>query len=97
MRFEWDPRKSVQNLLERGFDFAFASQVFEGITLEREDGRREYGEPRVVAIGMAAGVCLTVVFTDRESNGKPVRRIISARRSNRREREAYAEALGKGP
>ena len=96
MRFEWDPRKSVRNLLERGFDFAFATQVFDGITLEREDRRREYGEPRVIAIGMAASICLTVVFTDRDSRGLSVRRIISARRSNRREREAYAQALGTG-
>jgi uncharacterized DUF497 family protein len=42
------------------------------------------------AIGSADGIALTVVFTDRaESGGEIVRRIISARLSNRHEREAY--------
>jgi uncharacterized DUF497 family protein len=38
-------------------------------------------------------VALTVVFTDRAEIGGFVRRIISARQSNRRERDAYLEAL----
>jgi hypothetical protein len=33
-------------------DFEFATLVFEGPTLEREDNRRDYGEKRVVAIGL---------------------------------------------
>ena len=44
MRFGWDARKSDQNLRERHFDFDFATQVFDGPTLEREDTRRDYGE-----------------------------------------------------
>jgi uncharacterized DUF497 family protein len=35
MRFEWDPEKSEANLRERGLDFAFASLIFEGSTLEK--------------------------------------------------------------
>jgi hypothetical protein len=57
------------------------------------DNRRDYGEQRVVAIGLAQGIALTVVFTDRTETGAIVRRIISARLSNRRERQAYFEAL----
>jgi uncharacterized DUF497 family protein len=30
MRYEWDPEKSEANLRERGFDFAFASLIFDG-------------------------------------------------------------------
>ena len=89
MEFSWDSLKSEANLAARGFDFAFATLVFEGPTLEREDAREDYGEARVIAIGLAQGVLLTVVYTDRAPG---VRRIISARRSNRREREAYEEA-----
>ena len=44
MRFAWDPPKSAENLRARGFDFEFATLVFEGPTLERQDQRREYGE-----------------------------------------------------
>ena len=91
-RFSWDARKSIANLAVRGFDFAFASLIFDGSTLERVDDRREYGESRFVAIGLADGLHLTVVYTDRESDRGTVRRIISARRSNRRERQAYDEA-----
>jgi uncharacterized DUF497 family protein len=31
--------------------------------VEREDERRSYGEKRVVAIGLAQGIALTVVYT----------------------------------
>ena len=93
MRFEWDTRKSDRNLHARGFDFEFATQVFEGPTLEREDTRRDYGERRVVAIGVADGILLTVIYTDRAETGVRVRRIISARVSNRRERQAYEETV----
>ena len=67
MRFEWDEAKSDANLDERGFDFAFASLIFDGLTVEVEDRRKDYGERRVVAIGVADGVHLTVVYTDRQT------------------------------
>ena len=44
--------------------------------------------------GLVEDVELTVCFTDREHLGSVVeRRIISARRSNRRERQAYWQAI----
>lgn len=91
MRLSWDPRKSSANLAARGFDFAFASLIFEGRTLERPDTRRDYGEGRIVAVGVADGFTLTVVYTERETPEGVERRIISARRSNRRERQAYQD------
>ncbi|HUG28009.1 MAG TPA: BrnT family toxin [Gemmatimonadales bacterium] len=94
MRFTWNPQKSARNQRERGFDFAFATLIFEGSTLAREDHRQDYGERRMVAIGLADGVALTVVFTDRvDAHDHLERRIISARRSNRHERQAYQKAL----
>ena len=92
MRFARDEQKSEANLRERGFDFAFASLIFDGITVAVEDRRRDYGEKRMVAIGRADGFHLTVVYTDRPDDRDGSRRIISARRSNRRERRIYAEA-----
>lgn len=92
--FGWDGRKSTRNLRERGFDFEFATLIFDGPTLEREDSRRHYGERRVIALGVAVGIGLTVVYTDRAGVGdEVVRRIISARVSSRREREAYRKAV----
>lgn len=91
MRFTWE--KSDRNLRERGFDFEFATQIFETPTLERTDTRRDYGEHRVIALGKAQDVPLTVVYTDRvEVDGEISRRIISARKSERRERQAYKKA-----
>jgi uncharacterized DUF497 family protein len=93
VRFERDSAKSEANLRERGFDFAFASLIFEGPTFEVEDRRKDYGERRIVAIGIADDIHLTVVYSDRPSGEKQfVRRIISAHRSNRRERAIYKTA-----
>lgn len=90
-RFTWDPAKSDLNLVRRGFDFARAAQIFRGRTAEREDARRDYGEQRVVAVGVVDGMCLTVVYTDRLSGDVTERRIISARFSNRQERREYGK------
>ena len=65
-----------------------------GSTLEKQDRRHDYGEVRIVATGLADGIALTVAYTDRlDDEGERVRRIISARRSNRRERKAYQAAI----
>ena len=94
MTFEWDAAKSTRNWQQRGFDFAFASGVFDHTYVEYDDTRRDYGERRVVAVGLADGVPLTVVFTDRvDPGGGVVRRLISARVSHRKERRRYAESL----
>jgi uncharacterized protein len=94
VRFTWDAANSDRNLAERGFDFAFASLIFDGPTVERLDNRQDYGERRMVALGLADGIPLTVVYTDRAEGGaEVVRRIISARVSDRRERKAYRQAF----
>lgn len=75
--WRWDAAKSDANLRERGFDFEFASLIFDGPTFEVEDHRKDYGELRIVAIGVADGIHLTVVYTDRqEAEGQVLRRII---------------------
>jgi hypothetical protein len=94
MEFDWDREKSDENLRSRGFDFAFASQIFLGTYVEFPDDRQDYGEVRIMAFGLAEAMPLSVVFTDRvRSDGSTVRRIISARVSNRRERERYGDAI----
>ena len=93
MRFTWDPEKSERNLAERAFDFAFATLAFTGPTLERIDTRQDYGEVRRIALEMADGIPLTIVYTDRAEAGDVVRRIMSARVSSRRERQAYHQVF----
>ncbi len=96
LEFVWDRRKSETNLSLRGFDFLFATQIFSGVTVERADDRRDYGEPRFIAIGVVDDIYLTVVYTDRsKAPGGIERRIISARLSNRKERMVYEAAARK--
>jgi hypothetical protein len=69
-------------------------QSFAGPYVEFDDTRRDCGEHRVVALGLADGIPLTVVFTGRvAADGSVVRRVISARVSHRKERRRYAESL----
>lgn len=94
VRFAWDASKSEANLRARGFDFEFAALVFAGPTLEREDTRRDYGERRVIVIGVADGIHLAAVYTDRRIGSRGIeRRIISARRASRKERDVYEAAV----
>ena len=47
----------------------------------------------MIALGKAQDIALTVVYTDRAKVGGEIdRRIISGRKSSRREREAYKKA-----
>jgi len=85
MDIEFDPGKSAKNEAERGFNFAFAARMFLGRTVETIDGRRDYGEVRVQAIGEVDGVVLVVVYTDRGD----ARRIISTRKADRKERALW--------
>jgi uncharacterized protein len=85
MEFEWDDAKSERNRRERGFDFATAALIFAGPVQTIVDERRDYGEERIIAIGEIDGEVLLLVYTDRGQ----VRRIISARRANRKERETW--------
>lgn len=93
MKFEWDESKNRQNIEKHAVSFDEACEIFEGFTLDQTDTRFDYGEPRVISIGMLGGVAiLTVVHTDRFG----VRRLISARQANRKERERYDQALRQG-
>lgn len=80
--FEWDPEKEAKNIKERGLDFATASRIWAGSVAESVDGRRNYGEIRIIATGTVDGHILVVVYTWRGE----IRRIISARKANARER-----------
>ncbi len=88
--FEWDEAKSGANLRNRGFDFAYAAGIFDGPTLEMDDDRADYGEPRIQAIGRVNDDILFVAYTWRGL----ARRIVSARLANRRERGVYRKIFG---
>ncbi|HWS16634.1 MAG TPA: BrnT family toxin, partial [Candidatus Elarobacter sp.] len=68
-------------------DFQDAMRIFEGPIFEK--ATRSHGEDRVLAIGLIEGIEIVVVYVTR---GKR-RRIISARRAHRHERQDYADHL----
>ena len=88
MLFEWDESKRQANLAKHHIDFWDARRIFEGPVFERVDNR--HGEDRILAIGLMEGMEIVVVYAMR---GKR-RRIISARRAHRDERQDYASHLG---
>ena len=85
MEFEWDAAKSERNRVERDLPFELAIELFRGTLVEQVDGRRDYGEMRVQAIGVVGDLTVLCIYTVRGER----RRIISLRRANRRERNAY--------
>ena len=87
MLFEWDESKRQANLAKHHIDFQDAIQVFDGPLFERMGSRHE--EDRTVAIGLMEDIEIVVVYVMR---GKR-RRIISARRAHRDERQDYANHL----
>jgi uncharacterized DUF497 family protein len=88
VEFEWDEAKNKANILKHGIDFDDAIGIFNGQVLERVDARRDYGEMRIIAIGVVEGRELVLVYTMR---GRMCR-IISARRARRDERRTYRQA-----
>ncbi len=86
MEFEWNELKAQGNLAKHGVSFEAALLVFDDVfALERLDIGGESAEVRYVTTGVATGVVLTVVYTER---GVRIR-IISARKATRHEEEAY--------
>ena len=91
MNYVWDARKGRSNLTRHGIAFEDAVRIFEGPTLEKVDDRFDYKEVRVYAIGVVNGLEITVIYTEISELD---RRIISAWRAERHEREAYWQSLG---
>jgi uncharacterized DUF497 family protein len=87
MLVEWDETKRRANLAKHLIDFTDAVKVFEGPVFEKVQRRRN--ENRVLAVGLLEDVEIVVIYTMRGT----YRRIISARRANRNERQAYANQL----
>ena len=87
MLFEWDESKRQSNLAKHHVDFQDALRIFDGPIFEKAN--RSHGEDRVLAIGLLEGIEIVVVYVIR---GKR-RRIISARRAHRDERQDYANHL----
>jgi uncharacterized DUF497 family protein len=76
-------------LAERGLDFADAKFVFAGVTLEVEDTRKNYGEPRIICYGYLEKRMVVVGYTPRGAD----RHVFSMRKANEREKARIAPLL----
>lgn len=84
--FEWDEEKAGRNLRKHGVAFADAQRVFDdAFAIHDFDLDAQYGEQRMIAIGMVNGVLLTVVYTERGERT----RLISARKATKHEQLEY--------
>lgn len=89
MRIEYDASKSRRNAQHRGVSFADATELLSGPHATRDDVRQDYGEQRVVAYGLIGGRIHVCVYTLRGD----AHRIISLRKANRREIDAYGPLI----
>jgi hypothetical protein len=90
VKLEYDETKRPDTLRHREVDFARASDVFEGLTFTREDERADYGEVRMITVGLLDERMVVIVWTQRGAT----RRIISMRKANDREQAHYRSRLG---
>ena len=92
MIFEWDEAKNDSNFAKHGLDFADAEQVLTSPGVTFVDSRFDYGEERLITLGLLAGRVIIVAHAPRGYTT----RIISMRKANRREQKIYEKRLGEG-
>ena len=90
MKCEWDKAKNRKNASKHGLCFEDAEEVFSGPCVTFEDDRFDYGEERLITLGLLAGRLVVIAHSPRDEGT----RIISMRKGNRREREIYQKRLG---
>jgi len=93
MSFGWDPPKSEKNARDRGLPFQVAMALFDRHTVELDDQRRDYGERRIIVYGAVVGRVLVCVYTWRGTRDRPQRWIISLRKADKGEVDAYRSAF----
>ena len=90
MQYEWDETKSRKNIAKHGLQFEDAELVFSGPCVTFEDDRFDYGEKRLITLGLLAGRLVVVAH----SRVTTERAFISMRKGDRREQEIYQKRLG---
>ena len=91
MNVTFDPAKDAANLAKHGFSLLDAVGFEWETAVVWPDTRRDYGEPRMVALGYIGLRIMSVVFVHRPPEQPTERRIISLRKANTREVKRYAE------
>jgi hypothetical protein len=90
MRFMWDETKRQANLKRHGLDFADAEQVFGGPLVLMEDTREDYGEQRMIGIGLLDIVVVLIVRVEFDETI----RIVSMRKADSDETDLFYRNAG---
>ena len=90
MIFTWDEAKRLANLKKHGLDFVDAEKVFAGPLVLFEDDRADYGEQRMLGLGILDAVVVVVVHVESDESV----RIISMREADRDETDLYYREAG---
>jgi uncharacterized DUF497 family protein len=91
MIYEWDEAKNRSNFAKHGLDFADAEHVLTGPCVTFVDSRFDYGERRLITLGLLVGRVVVIAHAPRVED---TTRIISMRKANRREQKIYQKRLG---
>jgi uncharacterized DUF497 family protein len=91
MKYVWDEKKNKSNISKHGIDFNDVIEIFENPMLVCIDNRTDYGEERLLGIGVIKGIIATIVYT--EDDKKKTIRIISVRKADKNERKSFKEKV----
>jgi uncharacterized DUF497 family protein len=91
MQIEFDPAKDTANVQKHGVSLAMAAELDWDSALVWQDSRKAYNEDRHSALALlfVQSRLYSVAFVDRGA----VRRIISLRKANDREKVRYAKVF----
>jgi uncharacterized DUF497 family protein len=89
MEIVFDEAKDSKNQSKHGLSLSEAVKLEWDEALTWQDTRRDYGEVRLIAIGVIGDRLYCVVYVDHETT----RRIISLRKANCREGKFYASQI----
>ena len=81
----YDESKRQINLRKHGIDLAFVESIFDYPMLTRTDTRVDYGEERLVSLGLLHSEVVVLVWTERVAGAH----FISCRKAEKHERETY--------
>jgi uncharacterized DUF497 family protein len=85
MRCTWDETKRQANLRKHGLDFADAEKAFASPMVIFEDTRADYGEQRMIGIGLLDFLVVLIVHVESDEEI----RIISMRKADSDETDLY--------
>ena len=89
MQFQWDENKRQEVLKARDVDLLYAARIFKGRVLTDIDDRRDYGEERLISLGMVGDECFFVIHTQRI---KTIR-LITAWKGGRDDKKRYQDSI----